>query len=203
MLNFKINPYFQKDNNHKITLEEIDFGINKANKLIDLFLGNKELKDAILIGEGNNAKGKVYSLVGTKFCLKISELGKHVGKYQELQFKLNDECINAINNKIVNIEGEDYSLGCIPAVAVAVDNKYAYTLMIRHDNTVRLWDEENIHFKDKENWDLIKELNSIMRNYGGEEFVKAMDVNGNNILVDKDEKVLYLIDPYVPEDAKN
>lgn len=195
--NFIINPYYQTQTT-ELTSAEIDAAIEVVLRVIAH--PGSDPKITKLIGVGNDAAGKVYSLIGTKFCLKIAALGKHVGKNQELQFKLNDECRKAIANKKVNIEGNDYYLICIPAVAVAVDDKNAYTLMIRHDNTLRLWDEENIPFTDKDNWPAIGKIKAMMRRYGRKEFLKSMDINGNNLLVDIDKKLIYLIDPYVPQE---
>ncbi len=197
MLTFNINLYYQNTLDIVSSTEILD-AINSSIKAIE----SKELENNKifeLIGEGNDAKGKVYSLIGTKFCLKISSLSKFVGKSQEKQFEINERGMQAIKGKTVEIEGQIYSLQIIPVVAVAVDENNAYTLMIRHDSTIRLWDEEKIPFIDKDNWDVIRAIKKIIRDFGGEKFIEEMDVNGNNLLVDLRNKVIYLIDPYVPD----
>lgn len=99
-----------------------------------------------------------------------------------MQFELNNECLKAIKNTNVRIEENMYDLVCQPTVAVSTDEKNACTLMIRLDSTVRLWDKK-ILFKDKNNWKVIEKIKQIMRKYGGEAFVDAMDINGDNLLV--------------------
>lgn len=192
MSNFILNPYYKERES------EIINALTIVNRLLDQFYNNtKSFEESTeLIGEGNDAGGKVYSINGTEYCLKISKLSKYVGKNQEKQFELALECMKAIKDKSVTIEGDKYALKTEPPVAVMVDEINAYTLMYRLDNTVRLWDEA-ISFKDKDNWVVIRKVKKIMREFGGEDFVVAMDINGNNMLVDQDKKVIYLIDPYV------
>ena len=200
MKNFIVNSYYP---NNSIDENSIKLALQKANQIIDVFHNNKGYKGlAELIGIGNDAAGKVYSILNTPFCLKISRLGKHVGNNQALQFELQEKCIDAIKEKGIEIEGVMYSLHCIPSVAVAVDEAFAYTLMIRLDNTLRLWDEENIPFKDKDNWPVVDDIKRIFLDYDDYEFLERMDVNGNNILVNIQEKILYLIDPYVPDESE-
>jgi hypothetical protein len=191
MSKFTINPYYLVK--PTISIDEIERGIQIAINFISL-----KHKPPFLIGEGNDAKGKVYTLEGTKFCLKISELSKFVGRNQEKQFDINLKGMECLNGKSVEIEGEKYELQIIPVIAVYVDENQAYTLMIWHDNTVRLWDEENIPFKDKDNWDIIREIKGYIRDFGGEVFIEEMDINGNNLLVDLQNKAIYVIDAYVP-----
>lgn len=200
MINFQINNYYIQHDN-LISMQEILDGIKLSNDIINLFRQrpNQLNKKVELIGVGNDANGKVYSLLDTKFCLKVSPLGNHVGKNQELQFEINEKGLESVKGKSVTIEGVSYSLDIIPTVAVAIDNQNAYSLLIRHDNLIRLWDEENIPFVDKDNWAVIREIKDMIRDYGGESFLAAMDINGNNLLVDIEKKKIYLIDPYVPE----
>jgi len=204
-MNFIINPFY-KSKKSGLDLESIQKSVNSAVELIYQYNNNIiNSKDFILIGEGNNANGKVYSIVNSSFCLKISKLGKHVGENQERQFLLNEQCIEAIENKKVNIEGDLYDLTSIRTIAVAVDERLAYTLMIRLDGVIRLWDEQNVIFKDKDNWEIIKEIKNILREYakikdiGEESFIASMDINGNNLMVDIIKRKIFLIDPYVPE----
>lgn len=153
-----------------------------------------------LIGEGNEAKSKVFEIPSTEFCIKVSNYGKHVGKKQQKQFDLSLQCLAALGNKKIMVEREYFRLRCIPPIAVFVEKNYAYTLMVMHKNTFRLWDEEKSLFRDKDNWPTINKIKRIFRKFGSKDFVWSMDVNGNNILVDYENKILYLIDPYVPEE---
>lgn len=202
MLKFSINPYYttKADLYDQV---EIKAGVESATHTIQAYHQDKAEFEKVtaLIGEGNDAGGKVYSLVGTKFCLKICPLGKHVGPNQELQFTLNDQCLEAISGKRVKIEGTYYNLTCSPVIAVAVEDGYAYTLMIRLDGTIRMWDEARTPFVDKDHFDITKKVRKMMHEYGGDDFVKAMDINGNNLMIDFRQKLMYVIDPYVPADA--
>lgn len=203
MNEFVINPYYNQHNPSDINLSEIKAALDIAVNVINLLLADQEsssefTRTASLIGVGNDAGGKVFSLLNTKFCLKVSLLGKHVGRDQTRQFELSNKCQEAVKNRTIGLEGHRYKLICVPPVAVSVDEKYAYTLLVRHDNTYRLWDEK-IPFADKDHWDVTKALRKIFSKYDGKQFIRDMDVNGNNILVDIERHVLYLIDPYVPE----
>ena len=204
-MKFIINPFY-KTAKSKFTLDSIKTGISLSIKLANQYNSEKNVSNEFeLIGVGNSAEGKVYSLNNTLFCLKISKLGKHVGGSQEKQFQLNEQCFQAISNKEVKIENISYQLSTIRTIAVATNDEYAYSLMPRLDDCLRLWDEDNIPFKDKDNWDVISEIKDILRAYarihaiGEESFVGSMDINGNNLMVDIKNKKIYLIDPYVPE----
>lgn len=65
--------------------------------------------------------------------------------------------------------------------------------------------EENIPFKDKDNWEVIRSIKRKLARYarkngiGTEQFIGDMDVNGNNLMVDVDRKTIYFIDPYIPQ----
>lgn len=83
MISFKLNPYFI-NNTQIVNKKEIQKGITIANESIKLFRSEIFTSDQYpLIGIGNDAGGRVYSLKDTKFCLKISKLGEHVGINQE------------------------------------------------------------------------------------------------------------------------
>lgn len=203
-MDFTTNPYYQ--NNSQFSEDEVSDALEIAKELIKSNRQNNidEAKFK-LIGVGNDAGGKVYSLIGTEFCLKIGKLGKHVGTDQSPQFELSKECEKAVSGKSVEIEGDNYALTTFHSVAVAADDEFAYVLMPRIDNVIRMWDEENIPFGDKDNWPAIRQIKAIIREYGdksgigAETFYAQMDVNGNNLLVDLENKLIYLIDPYVPE----
>lgn len=202
MLSFLINPYY-KTHTDRVNESEIAEAIEVAKEVIQLFHADQESTDfkakTTLIGVGNDAGGKVFSLLGTKFCLKICPLGKHVGRKQEKQFELCDRCIEAIEGRWIKLEGSTWHLTCQPTVAVAVDETHAYTLMVRLDGTIRLWDEENTPWTDKDHWDVLKKVKKPIRAYGGADFIRDMDVNGNNLMLDLENKLIYLIDPYVPD----
>ena len=140
MVRFTINSTY-KNNTSLISEAEINEAINIANRLIFEYKNNLDKISFDIIGIGNDAQGKVYNLSNTKCCLKVSKLGKHVGIEQEKQFDLMDKCRDAIKGQSVIIEGEKYILDCIPTIGVAVDEENAYSLMIRRDNIVRMWDE--------------------------------------------------------------
>lgn len=207
-MNFKLNPYYSTNLVYK------EGQIQQALELVELlgasFKSNSLDEDKFpLIGVGNDAGGKVYGLADTGFCLKIARLGKHVGKNQEQQFELSVKCEEAIAGKQVDIEGKSYVLTTIHAIAVAADEDYAYILMPQLNKVIRLWDEEKTPFHDKDNWPAIREIKAAIREYGqksgvgAETFYAQMDVNGNNLLVDVENKLIYLIDPYVPESLKS
>lgn len=203
-MDFKINPYY------KATELDINSAIKTAKDLVNGYLSNKDNfdKKTKLIGTGNEAKSEVFSILGTDFCLKISKFGKHVGGNQERQFLLNEQCLQAVKDKSITIEGNEYNLSTLQTIAVAEDEQFAYTLMFELKGTIRLWDEEKIPFKDKDNWEVIREIKRILREYAkankidDEKFLADMDVNGNNLLVDIKKQIVYLIDPYVPAELE-
>lgn len=203
-MKFKINPYYRNKN---IDFENV---INKVTKLVNKYKSDKDLfkLNHKLLGVGNEAKSDVFRLDDTEFCIKISEFSKHVGRNQERQFDLNNQCLQAVSDKTVEIEGDRYSLTTTPSVAVTEDDKFAYTIMFELKNAIRLWDEDNIPFEDKNNWDVIREIKRILKEYANsknmdeEKFLADMDVNGNNLMVDVDSKTIYLIDPYVPAELE-
>lgn len=203
-MKFKLTPYYK---NRKLNLDNI---VDKAKKFINLYkTDNDSFKSKNqLLGVGNEAKSEVYRLEDTEFCIKISEFSKHVGRNQERQFELNNQCLQAVSDKSVIIEGNTYSLTTTPSIAVTEDDNFAYTVMFELKNTIRLWDEENIPFEDKDNWEVIREIKRILKEYARsvnideEKFLADMDVNGNNLMVDVDNKIIYLIDPYVPAELE-
>jgi len=203
-MKFKTNPYYKnKDIDLVKLLKETQFFIDLYCNDIDSFKGKYTL-----LGVGNETKSQVYRLENSDFCVKISEFSKHVGRNQERQFQLNNQCLLALNNKTVEIEGEKYSLSTSPTIAVSEDESFAYTLMFELKNTIRLWDEVNIPFADKDSWGVIREIKSILKEYAKsegfdeEKFLADMDVSGNNLMVDPENKVIYLIDPYVLAELK-
>lgn len=85
-MEFIINPYYLKESS-ELSLDDIRSAIETSKELISQNIGNKiDPKKFELIGVGNDANGKVYSILNSRFCLKIASFGKHVGKDQTKQF---------------------------------------------------------------------------------------------------------------------